>query len=221
MPSRTASDPVVNAAVRPPSMRSVSATRASVDNFGVAGKTGTSRRTGANGRYVGGSYTGSFVGYFPASDPQIVILVKIDEPRGDYYGGLTAAPVTRETLQGILASRTSSLDLGRFVSSRAIAPASGSALLATTASTPAKSAVAVPHVVEITDESRAEAEKAPPRSVQVPELTGLPLREAVRRAHSGGFLVRLQGGGNVARTLPNGGVNALAGDTLLIVGERR
>src|SRR5690606_13221688 len=61
------------------------ATRAAIDNFKVAGKTGTSRRTGPNGRYLPGSYTASFVGYFPVEDPQVVILVKIDEPRGDYY----------------------------------------------------------------------------------------------------------------------------------------
>lgn len=199
------------------------ATRASVDNFGVAGKTGTSRRTGANGRYIGGSYTGSFVGYFPASDPQIVILVKIDEPRGDYYGGLTAAPVTRETLQGILASRSPSLDLGRFVANRPLAAAGGSALLATTAPAPApaRSPEAVPHIVEVSEAAPEEVEMVERPSTSVPELTGLPLREAARRAHAAGFLVRLNGSGNVERTLPEGGRNALAGDTLLIVGERR
>ncbi|MBW3572040.1 MAG: penicillin-binding protein 2, partial [Gemmatimonadetes bacterium] len=68
------------------------ATRASLATFEVAGKTGTARRTGAGGRYEAGAYNATFVGFFPARDPQLTILVRLDRPRGAYYGGLTAAP---------------------------------------------------------------------------------------------------------------------------------
>lgn len=196
------------------------ATRAAVDNFGVAGKTGTSRRTGPNGRYIGGSYTASFVGYFPASDPQIVILVKIDEPRGDYYGGLTAAPVTRETLQGILASRSSAVDLGRVVTRQTLAAAGGSALLATGAAVPSPAPAESPQVVDLAALAAPES-TAGRAAATVPQLTGLPLREAVRRAHDAGFLVRLRGSGVVARTEPETGVALHAGDTLVVIGEPR
>ena len=51
---------------------------------------------------------------FPADDPQLVVIVKIDNPQGKYYGGLTAAPVTRTMLQQALASRRVAIDRSRF-----------------------------------------------------------------------------------------------------------
>jgi cell division protein FtsI (penicillin-binding protein 3) len=82
---------------------------AAMGPFKVAGKTGTVR-VSSGGRYVRGAYRSTFAGFFPAVDPQLVFLVKLDEPRGDYYGGLTAAPVTRATLEAALAARTTPLD---------------------------------------------------------------------------------------------------------------
>ncbi len=90
--------------------------------FEVAGKTGTARRTGAGGRYEAGSYTSSFAGFFPADAPQMVIFVKLDQPRGGYYGGLTAAPVSRETLQGMLAARSAGFDSRPLLATRAPIP---------------------------------------------------------------------------------------------------
>ena len=49
-------------------------------------------------------------GFFPAESPQIVFLVKLDRPHGTYYGGSTAAPVTKATLQAALAARGTPLD---------------------------------------------------------------------------------------------------------------
>lgn len=194
------------------------ATRASLENIGVAGKTGTSRRTGPNGRYIAGSYTASFVGYFPVRDPQIVILVKIDEPRGDYYGGLTAAPVTRETLQGILASRSSAVDLARLVAATPLAATGGRPLApgAAPADEPAEPA----HVFDLT----ALPEVPPDTSaatLRVPPLAGLSLREAARRSHAAGLLVRVTGSGPVERTEPEAGETLAAGDTLRLVGRDR
>src|SRR5690606_13947029 len=83
--------------------------RASLETFAVAGKRGTARRVAA-GRYERGAYTASFAGFFPAEDPQLVFLVKLDRPRGEYYGGLAAAPVTRATLAAALAARNTPLD---------------------------------------------------------------------------------------------------------------
>ncbi|HEV2149234.1 MAG TPA: penicillin-binding protein 2, partial [Longimicrobiaceae bacterium] len=85
-------------------------TRASLSTFEVAGKTGTARVTGAGGRYEAGSYASTFVGYFPANDPQLALFVKLNRPRGVYYGGATAAPVMREMLQAVLAARSPTLD---------------------------------------------------------------------------------------------------------------
>lgn len=82
---------------------------AAMGPFRLAGKTGTVRVT-ADGRYVGGAYRSTFAGFFPAVDPQLVFVVKLDRPRGDYYGGLTAAPVTRATLEAALAARSTAFD---------------------------------------------------------------------------------------------------------------
>jgi len=85
-------------------------TRASLGTFQVAGKSGTARATGLDGRYEVGAYFASFVGFFPAENPQLVVFVKLDRPQGAYYGGVTAAPVTRATMEAVLAARHPPLD---------------------------------------------------------------------------------------------------------------
>lgn len=185
------------------------ARRAALATFAVAGKTGTARRTGPGGRYLPGSYTASFVGYFPADDPRLVILVKLDEPRGDYYGGAAAAPVTRETLRAILAAHSSGLQ-GAGVSRRsdlapAVAPDPG-----------ALPAGGGAYVFDLT----APAEiRAPPRgAVAVPPLVGRPFREAAHRLHGLGLRVRLAGVGPVRGTRPAAGTPLAVGDTVTLVG---
>lgn len=69
---------------------------ARVAGFKVAGKTGTSQKLGADGRYGHDRYVSSFAGYMPAEEPAFVGLVLFDEPQakpGQAYGGLVAAPV--------------------------------------------------------------------------------------------------------------------------------
>lgn len=70
-------------------------TRAALDWFSVAGKTGTTHKVGAQG-YEDEKYMASFVGIAPADDPQVVAVIVINEPPTDsYYGGEAAAPVFR------------------------------------------------------------------------------------------------------------------------------
>ena len=82
------------------------ATRAAVPGYTVAGKTGTAYKAQSNGTYVDASgkkhYYASFVGYAPAEDPRFTVLVSIDEPVGDHYGGLVAAPLFVEVAQAAL-----------------------------------------------------------------------------------------------------------------------
>ena len=80
-------------------------TRAALDNYTVAGKTGTSQK--ANERRAGYSEerVGSFIGAVPARDPKVVILVVLDEPQGTVqqkYGGSSAGPVFKEIAEGIM-----------------------------------------------------------------------------------------------------------------------
>jgi cell division protein FtsI/penicillin-binding protein 2 len=68
---------------------------AAMKNYIVAGKTGTAQKAGLGG-YLPDKYIASFIGFFPADDPQICISVVMDEPKEGYYGGQVCGPVFRE-----------------------------------------------------------------------------------------------------------------------------
>ena len=68
---------------------------AAMKNYVVAGKTGTAQKV-ENGVYVSGKYSASFIGFFPADDPQLCISIVMDEPKEGYYGGQVAAPVFKQ-----------------------------------------------------------------------------------------------------------------------------
>ncbi|OPX88377.1 MAG: Stage V sporulation protein D [Pelotomaculum sp. PtaB.Bin104] len=73
-----------------------------VDGYGAAGKTGTAQVVGPGG-YVSGKYVSSFMGYAPADDPQISVLVMVAEPTGsDYFGSQVAAPAFKAVAQDTL-----------------------------------------------------------------------------------------------------------------------
>ena len=79
------------------------ATRAQVDGLSIAGKTGTAFKAADNGTYFNDDgdriYYSSFVGFFPAEDPQVTVLISVDEPPAgtdDRFGGTAAAPVFAE-----------------------------------------------------------------------------------------------------------------------------
>ena len=69
-------------------------TEAAIPGYTVAGKTGTAQKA-ENGRYVR-KYVASFVGLVPAKHPRFAILVMVDEPQGNIYGGVVAAPAFRD-----------------------------------------------------------------------------------------------------------------------------
>ncbi len=71
------------------------AVKASLTNYTVAGKTGTAQKV-EGGQYVHGKYVASFIGFFPADNPELCISVVLDEPKEGYYGGMVAAPVFKQ-----------------------------------------------------------------------------------------------------------------------------
>jgi len=76
--------------------------RASVANYSVAGKTGTVHKFIAGG-YAEDRYLSIFAGMVPADKPELVMVVMIDEPRkGEYFGGLVAAPVFAKVMSGAM-----------------------------------------------------------------------------------------------------------------------
>lgn len=76
--------------------------RANVPLYRVAGKTGTAHKSTSSG-YAEDKYLSLFAGMAPVTDPQLVLVVIIDEPQGvEHFGGLVAAPVFSNVMQGAL-----------------------------------------------------------------------------------------------------------------------
>jgi cell division protein FtsI (penicillin-binding protein 3) len=177
--------------------------RAQLTNFPLLGKTGTARRF-VDGRYVN-EHTASFAALFPADAPQLVVIVKIEDPKGEYYGGLTAAPLTKTMLQQALASHRVAINRSALATAEsARAPAAPRA---------APAAARSPAVVMPWPPPGA----APgPETLPVPEVHGTSVREAALALHRLGFQVDLRGMGRVVRTSPAAGQPAAAGSTVIV-----
>jgi cell division protein FtsI (penicillin-binding protein 3) len=201
-------------------VREGTATKADLATFDVAGKSGTARRTSQNEGYTAGNYTASFVGLFPGNDPQYVVLVKLDSPKGAHYaGGDIAAPVTQIVLRAALAARDAALDRRDLAASEktiVTQPEHGAAAH-TSSGTPPKFArrdgqrseragpdsydpngnVASREMSEETSSYVVELAATPkPATIgisprPIPDVRGLSVREAVRALHTAGFRVRL------------------------------
>ena len=77
-------------------------TNAALNGYTAGGKTGTAQKIAPGGGYADDRFIASFVGFAPLQQPRITVLVVIDEPRRNHYGGVVAAPVFREICQKAL-----------------------------------------------------------------------------------------------------------------------
>ncbi|WP_066368326.1 stage V sporulation protein D [Neobacillus fumarioli] len=78
--------------------------KAFVDSYRVGGKTGTAQKA-QGGRYLENNYIVSFIGFAPADDPQIVVYVAVDNPKGvTAFGGTISAPIVGEILKDSLSA---------------------------------------------------------------------------------------------------------------------
>ena len=75
---------------------------AQIPGITSAGKTGTAQKLDPGGAYSHNKFTASFVGFAPAEDPLVVIVVSLDEPHPQYYGGVVAAPVFRNVAGDVI-----------------------------------------------------------------------------------------------------------------------
>ena len=76
---------------------------ASIKGFSIAGKTGTAQKVDrATKKYSDHKVASSFIGFLPADDPKLSILIIIDEPQGISYGGTVAAPIFKEAAYQII-----------------------------------------------------------------------------------------------------------------------
>lgn len=71
-------------------------------DFTAGGKTGTAQKIEPNGKYSHSKYIASFIGFAPAEDPQLAVVVMVDEPRGYYYGGVVSAPAFKNVVSDTL-----------------------------------------------------------------------------------------------------------------------
>ncbi len=190
-------------------------TRARLGTFAVAGKSGTTRAW-SNGSYEEGAYLSSFVGFFPAEDPQMVILVKLDRPEGAYYGGATAAPVIRATMTDILASPKQLLDwtsLANEQISPEILSRESPVRLASNISE------ATP-LIDITVASQVGFTSRSDKTVTMPDVRGLTSRSAAGMIHELGLRIQWSGTGRILETNPEAGSVVLVGDTVSLVSRR-
>lgn len=68
-----------------------------VEGYNVGGKTGTAQKYGENGQIASGKYISSFIGTYPADNPEYLFMILVDEPSaGAYYGSLVAAPYGKQ-----------------------------------------------------------------------------------------------------------------------------
>lgn len=72
--------------------------KAAIEGFSIGGKTATSQTLPRGS----GKYISSFIGFYPAEDPDVLALVVINNPKGIYYGGQIAAPVVKTLFENIL-----------------------------------------------------------------------------------------------------------------------
>jgi membrane peptidoglycan carboxypeptidase len=198
------------------------ALQAALDNYLLAGKTGTPRGA-LRGHYIAGRYNPNFVGLFPGDAPQYVIVVKLTAPQSSIFAAETAAPVTKAILEAAVAAGNAALDRTKLASSvvpsrkdtarrasiqQAGAPEKSVEVAATTDS--ANPDGSLPFVVTLPMQAPPPA----PRTVHpVPDVRGLALRDAVRSLHRAGFRVQLGRGGasRPAVTTPAAGELAQTG----------
>ncbi len=149
--------------------------KAAVKGYRFAGKTGTAEKLQDDGSgYSAGHYVASFVGFGPLPDPQVAILVVLDDPQGSYYGGEIAAPIAGEIL-------------GKIMLHLSIYPQIANQL---------------PEVKEPTQVAKIEPApkiQAPAGKVVVPNVTGKSIREAGEILNQAGLAIVPVGTGIAVR----------------------
>jgi cell division protein FtsI (penicillin-binding protein 3) len=207
------------------------ATEADIDEYVLAGKTGTPRGM-VDGRYGSGLYNPNFVSLFPADDPQFVIAVRLSNPSSSIFGGKTAAPVTRAIIEAAVASPRAALDRRRLAAAKrepVAQPRQAHLEVATGAEQAGEvRPVDAPEAGEVEPDPDPVLVALPAKPVKataaaprvVPDVRGMSLRDAVRTLHSAGFRVGYSGraGGRIsAATFPAAGAVVRQGSLIRLI----
>ncbi|MCC8193891.1 MAG: PASTA domain-containing protein, partial [Deltaproteobacteria bacterium] len=173
--------------------------RARIDGLVVGGKTGTAQK--ASGRSYGEGRVASFVGMVPVEEPRYLVIVLLDEPEKNQYGGVVAAPIFKNVAlhtmayHGLLPESTPVQALLEFERQKRILATAD----ATESGEPAADPPAAPPTA---DRSRPGAQlvnaaQAGTRDNTVPAVTGLSVRKAVENFARRGIVPEIRGEGTV------------------------
>lgn len=181
----------------------------------IAGKTGTAQQLVA-GEYSQKAYTASFVGFYPANAPRVAMIVMLDRPTTNIYGGTASAPIFKRivqktmtmlqldatTIENIAASKSADSVVVPDVRGLAIATADTilSRLGLVLSSTTDEGVVLTqePHASQIVErETKINVTLVPRNSPSQPDVRGMLLRRAITILHEGGFEVKIKGKGTV------------------------
>jgi cell division protein FtsI (penicillin-binding protein 3) len=176
-------------------------TRARVEGFRVAGKTGTSQKPDPRGGYSARDRIASFAGIVPADQPRLVVLVVIDTPRTGVYGGEIAAPVFQAIARQTLAYLGIEGEKPKLEITPAIIPPldTGSARVQTLRRTIAEETPGAQSEYDVTEEGGNSE----------PNFIGKSLRDAVLMAELNGWQIETTGSGYVKKQTVKKGAEAL------------
>jgi cell division protein FtsI (penicillin-binding protein 3) len=179
-------------------------TKAAIDGFRVAGKTGTAQKVDPVTRtYSPSKRIGSFVGFVPADQPRLTIAVIIDEPQGVKYGGVIAAPAFRAIAQNTLAYLK-------------VMPTVASARQPKTAGTGTAQARAGQELQqEALSEGDALEDTASGESV-MPDFRGMSMRRVLQVMEKRSINIRLLGSGRAMEQSPSPGQVIRGGNAVWI-----
>jgi cell division protein FtsI (penicillin-binding protein 3) len=164
---------------------------ARIVNVAVAGKTGTSQKFDfARKAYSSERVKTSFMGFFPSENPQIAILVILDEPQKDRWGGVAAAPVFKNIGEQLLTCFRTNIRENSAPEEEK--PVSGD-MKVSLASAP----------TPLTDRTAVESDEA-----VVPNFRGMTIREVLKKSKEKGIEVRVVGSGWATTQHPAAGIPA-------------
>ncbi len=165
--------------------------RARIENVNVAGKTGTSQKFDfARHVYSSERVRTSFMGFFPSEAPQIAIIVVLDEPQRDKWGGVASAPVFKNIGEQILNSFKTNIRDQHQIEEKGIVPKKEILQLV---STPP----ALPWQGGMENE---------PQEAMMPDFRGLTIRDALRKAKGKSIEIKVLGNGWAVAQEPMPGV---------------
>lgn len=217
---------------------------AEIEGLRIAGKTGTAQKY-IDGRYQA-RYRASFVGFFPVEDPEYIMLVMLDEPRTSIYGGFTAGSIFKE-----MATRIAGLDnnvhrgtipgpiadVDRFIVPKIerLEKEQAQALM-TGKGFPFTISGKGSHIVEQQPKPGLEIDRNTPIKLtlgytepdslpdgyaQIPDLTGLNIRQATNVLLSRGLNIETIGSGTIYTQFPRAGDLYQKGRTVTVRGKAR